>query len=131
MMLEWGIHGYCIQETWLLGSLSRTIRGHLLIHHGMTKNTSHRIRTSSGVAIILGPALIRACNIAMKPPLITSAINYKLPGWMIGVTLCLPNQSNKTFYRYRKRFRRKIKIFMDSIYHLVEHDDQKRFNEEL
>ena len=38
MMIIRGIHGYYIQETWLLGNISRTTRGHLLLHHGMKKN---------------------------------------------------------------------------------------------
>ena len=120
MMIEWGIHGYCMQEIWLLGSFSRTIRGHLLLHHDMTTKPCHRGRTSSGVPIILGPALLRAWNMAVKPPPITSAINSEFPGRMIGVTLCFPNRSNNKLYRYHKRGRGKIKIFLDSIYHPVE-----------
>ena len=49
---------------------------------------------------------------------------------MIGVIRCLPNQPNKTSDRYQKRGRGNINIFLASIYP-VEHDDQKRFNEEL
>ena len=50
---------------------------------------------------------------------------------MIGVTLCFPNLSNKKPERYHRRGRGKIKIFLALIYHPVEHDGQKRFNEEL
>ena len=120
-----------MQETWILGSFSRTIRGHLLLHHGMTTKPCHRGRTSSGFSLILVLSLLRACNMAGKPPPITSAINSEFPGRMIGVTLCFPNRSNNKLDRYHKRGRGKIKIFLSSIYHPVEHDFQKRFNKEL
>ena len=54
------IHRYCLQEKWLPGTFSRTIRGHLLLHHGMTMKPCPRGQSSSGVAIILGPALLPA-----------------------------------------------------------------------
>ena len=50
---------------------------------------------------------------------------------MIGVTLWFSKRSNKKADMYHKRGRGRIKIFLGSIYHPVEHDDQKRFNEEL
>ena len=50
---------------------------------------------------------------------------------MIGVSLCFPNRSNKPLDKYHKRGKGKIQVFMASIYHTVEHDDQKRFNKEL
>ena len=68
---------------------------------------------------------------AGKPPPITSAINSEFPGRVISVTFFFPNQSNKKLNSYHKRGRGKIKIFLDSIYHPVEHNEQKRFNEEL
>ena len=110
---------------------STTIRGHLLLHHDMTEKPCHTGQTSSGVTIILGPALLRAWNMAGKPPPITSATNSDFPGRMIGVTLCFLNLSNKKAETFHKRERGMIKIFLASIYHPVEHDDQKRFNKEL
>ena len=68
---------------------------------------------------------------ASKPPPITSATNSDFPGRMIGVTLCFLNRSNKKADTFHKRGREMIKIFLASIYHPVEHNDQKRFNEEL
>ena len=97
----------------------------------MTEKPCHTGRTSSGVAIILGSALLRAWSMAGKPPPITSATNSDFPGQMIGVTLCFLNLSNKKAETFHKRGRGMIKIFLASIYHPVEHDDQKRFNEEL
>ena len=68
---------------------------------------------------------------AGKPPPITSSPNFDFPGRMIGVTLCFPNRSNKRTDSYHKRGKGGIKIFLASIYHPVDHEDQKRFNEEL
>ena len=97
----------------------------------MTTKPCHRGRTSSGVAIILGLALIKAWNMARKPPPITSARNSDLPGRIIGVILCFPNRSNKKSDRYCKRVIVKIKIFLVLLCHPVEHDDHKCFNKEL
>ena len=92
LMITRGIHGYCLQETWLLRAFSRNIRGHLLLHHGMATKLCHRGRASSGVSIILGPTLLWAWDMAEKTPPIKSAPNSDFPGRMIGVTLCLLNR---------------------------------------
>ena len=97
----------------------------------MTTKPLHRVWTISGVTIILSPALIRAWNMAGKPPPITSEINNEFPGRMIGVTLCFPNRPNKLSDRYHKRGRGMIKIFLAFIYHPVENDYQEWFNKEL
>ena len=87
MMIVKDVHGYFVQDTWLLGPFSTTIQGHLLFHHGMAKKRNQQGIISSDVAFIMDPALIRACYMAFKPPAITSAINSDLPGHIIGVTL--------------------------------------------
>ena len=130
-MIKKGIHGYFLQEMWLLSKFSKTIRGHLLLHHGMTIKPCLRGRASCGVAIILGPVLLWAWDMTGKPPPITSAPNSDFPGRMIGFTLCFPDGSNKRVDKFHKRGKGKIKIFLASIYHPVDHEDQKRFNEEL
>ena len=43
VMIQKGMHSYCLQETWLLGKFSKTIQGHLLLHHGMATNSCHRV----------------------------------------------------------------------------------------
>ena len=68
---------------------------------------------------------------AGKPTPITSASNSNFPGQIIGVTLCFSNHSNKKADTYHNWGRGRIKIFLAYIYHPVEHDDQKRFNEDL
>ena len=123
-----GIHSYFLQDTWLLGEISRKIRGHLLIHHGMGTKPCHRGRASISVALILGPEILWAWDVADKSPPITSAYNYDFPVRMIGVTLCFSNRSNKKADTYYKRGKCRINIFLALIYHLVDHDDQKRFN---
>ena len=97
----------------------------------MAKKPCHRGRANSGVAIILGPALIRYWDMAVKLPPITSASNSDFPGQMIGVTLCFPNRPNKISDTYHKRGKGRIKIFLASIYHPMDHEVQKRFIEEL
>ena len=131
LVITGGIHGYCLQEMCILGTFSRTIQGQLLLHHGMKTNICHRGRASSGVAIILGPTLLRAWDMAGKTPPITSDSNSNFPGWMIGTNLCFYNRSNKKADTYHKRVKGRIKIFLASIYHPVKHDDKNRFNEEL
>ena len=131
MIITWGIHGFYIQETWLLGLLSATILGHLLLLYFMIKKTIQRVRTISGVAIILGPALIRAWKMVGKPPPITYAINSNFPGRIIGITLCFPNWSNKRWDKCHKKGKGRIKIFLSSIYNPVDHYEKKRINKEL
>ena len=131
LMITRGIHRYCLQETWLLGTFSRTIRSHLLLQHGMAKKPCHKGRASIGVTIILGLALPWDCDMAGKPPPITSASNSEFPGRMIGLTLCFSNRSNKKADTYHKRGKGRINIFLDLIYYQVNHNDHKRFNEEL
>ena len=68
-----------MQDTWLPGSFSTDIRGNLLFNHSMEKKAFHRCQRSSRVAIILGPVLIRACNMAGKLIPITSTKQLGLP----------------------------------------------------
>ena len=56
VMIQKNIDRYCFQETWLLRKFSKTIRGHLLMHHRMATKLCYRGLASSGVAIILGLA---------------------------------------------------------------------------
>ena len=35
MMIDRKIHGYCLQETWQLGTYCKTIRSHTVFHHGI------------------------------------------------------------------------------------------------
>ena len=130
-MIQQGINCYLLQETWLLGKFSKTIWGHLLLHHGMATKPFHRGRASCGVAIILNSALLWYWYMAGKPPPITSSPNSDFPCQIIGFTLCFPNRSNKREDTFHKRGNGRIKIFLALIYHPVDHEDQKWFNEEL
>ena len=95
----------------------------------MVMKLCHRCRERSGVAIILGPPLLWAWDMAGKPPPIKSASNYDFPGRTIGINLCFLNRSNKRADTYHKRENGRIKISLASIYHTVDHENQKRFNE--
>ena len=77
-MIKRGIYGFCIQETWLIGSFSTMIQGYILIHYEMENKTCHRGPTNSGVATTLGPALMKAWNITGKPPSTTSPRKFRL-----------------------------------------------------
>ena len=121
VMIQKVIHSYCLQETWLLGKFSKTIRGHLLLHQGIVMKPCHRGQASCGVTIILGPPLLRAWEMAGKPLPITSATKSDFPGRMIGVTLCFPNRSNKRANTLHMRSKGRIKIFLTLIYHPVDH----------
>ena len=87
----------------------------------------HSQRTKIRVSI----AILWDWDVAGKPSSITSASNSDFPGRMIVVTLCFFNRSNKKLDMYHKRVKGRINIFLASIYHLVDHEDQKRFNKEL
>ena len=128
-MITRGIHRYCLQATCLLRTFSITIREHLLLHFGMATKPCHRSRASRGVVIILGPALLRAWDMAWKPPPITSASNSGFPGRNISVTLYFSKHSKNKSDTHHKRGKGRINIFLALIYPLVEHDDHKQFNE--
>ena len=50
---------------------------------------------------------------------------------MIGVIIFFPCRSNWPKETHSRETNKSIKIFICSIYHLVEHDEQKLFNDEL
>ena len=50
---------------------------------------------------------------------------------MIGITLQFPNVSNRKKVTFKYRAEGVIKIFLCSVYHPYEHDEQKEFQEEL
>ena len=131
MMIVRNIQGYCMQETWMLGDFILKIRGHTVIHHGMQERKADRGRYAAGVGIVLGPFLTGIWEKTGKLPPVTSPITSPFPGRMIGITLCFPNGSNRSRDRYHRKAKGEIKIFLCSIYHPVEHDEQKYFNDEL
>ena len=50
---------------------------------------------------------------------------------MIRVTICFPCRSNRPKDVYSRETSKSMKIFICSIYHPVEHDEQKLFNDKL
>ena len=71
--------------------VSSTIQVNFLLHHSMATKPCHRGQESSGVAIILGPAVPWAWEMAGKSLPIKSASNSDFLGRIISVTLCFPN----------------------------------------
>ena len=82
-------------------------------------------RVSSGVMIIFGPALTQAWTRAGKLKPITSPENSKFPGRIIGITLSFPNFSNRRKDTYNRKAKGYIKLFLCSVYHPYEADEQK------
>ena len=50
---------FCVQETWKLGNFIPTIRGHMIIHHGIGGKKNLKGRMSTGVVVILNPVLTK------------------------------------------------------------------------
>ena len=88
-------------------------------------------RTSAGVMIILGPDLTQAWTRAGKLEPITYSPTSRFPGRMIGVTLSFPNFSNRPRDTYHRRAKGSIKLFLCSVYHPCNAEEQKDFCDEL
>ena len=111
LMIDRKLNAYCLQETRQLGDYMTTIRGYTVFHHGMKEKPQRQGRTSAGVMIILCPELARAWTRAGKLEPITSSIDSKFPGQMIGLTLCFPNKSNRSTDTYHRKAKGVIKLF--------------------
>ena len=131
MMIAKGRNWCCLQETQKLRTYTTTIRENIIFHHGVEEKRNRKGRISIGITIILGLALIQAWTRVGKPPPITSSSKSKFPGRIIGVTLSFPNRPNKSTNTYHWKAKGDMKVFLWSIYHLVDHADQNMFNEEL
>ena len=81
--------------------------------------------------IILCPELARAWTRAGKLEPITSPINSKFPGRMIGLTPCFPNKLNRSNETYHRKAKGVIKLFLCSIYHQHNKFEQNEFYDEL
>ena len=88
-------------------------------------------RISAGVVVILNSVLTKAWSRAGIIPPITSDNSLNVSGRMIRVTICFHCRSNRPKDAYIRETNKSIKIFICSIYHPVEHDEQKLFNNEL
>ena len=130
LMIENHISAYCLQETWQLCYYMPTIRSYSLFHHGMMEKPQRQGQTGGEVMIILNPALTQAWARAGKLKTITSPPPSKFPGKMIGLTLSSPKLNLPTG-TYHWRAKDLIKIFLCSIYHPYDFDEQKEFYYEL
>ena len=108
-----------------------TIRGYTVLHHGMDEKPQRLGRTSAGVMIILGPDLTQAWKRAGKLEPITSSPTSRFTGRMIGVTLSFPNFSNRPRDTYHRRAKGSIKLFLWSVYHPCDTEEQKEFYDDL
>ena len=132
MMINRKIHGYCLQETWQLGTYCKKIRGHNVFHHGVNdRHPGTQGRNSAGVMIILGHDLTRAWARAGKLTPLQSSPSSKFPGRIIGVTLSFLNISNHPKDLYHHKEKSSIKLFLCSIYHPHDHAEQTEFYDNL
>ena len=97
----------------------------------MKEKPQRQGRTSAGVMIILCPELARDWKRAGKLEPITPPINSKFPGQMIGLTICFPNKANCLTATYHRKAKGVIKLFMCSIYHPHDIEEQKEFYDKL
>ena len=81
--------------------------------------------------IILVPDLTQAWTRAGKLDPITSSPTSQFPERMIGVTLSFPNFSNRPRDTYHRRAKGSIKLFLCSVYHPCDAEEQKDFYNEL
>ena len=130
-MIARNIHGYCLQETWQLGSYSTSIRDQTIFHHGMESWPNAQGQNSAGVMIILGPDLNQAWARSGKLEPIQSKPNSEYPGRLIGTTLSFPNHLNRKSDTLPKKAKGNIKLFLWSSYHPYEHAEQIEFYDEL
>ena len=130
-MIARSIHGYCLQDTWQLGSHSKTIIDHTIFHHGLESQPNTQTWNSAGVMIILGPDFTWAWARAGKLEPIQYKPNSKYPGRLIGVTLSFLNHLNCKSGTFSKRAKGDIKLFLCSAYHPYEHAEQIVFYDEL
>ena len=123
-MIERNLQAYCLQETWLIGDWTKTVKGYMVFHHGLP--TASCNRGSCGVMIILSPMLIKAWEREGSPPPITAAGDTHAIGRIIGVTVSFPR-----FDLQNRKLKGKIKILITSAYHPVEPSEQILFNDSL
>ena len=131
LMIDRNIDVYCLQETWKLCEYMLTIRGYTAFHHRMEENPQQQGRISAGMMIILSPYLTRAWTRAGKLKPITSPPTSEFPGRTIRITLRFTNKSNRLTDTYHRKAKGNIKIFLCSIYHPHEINEQKEFLDEL
>ena len=130
-MLERRIHAYCIHGTWQLHDYMISIHGCAIFHHGISVKPQRKGRTSTGVMIILNLALTHAWSRAGKLKPLTFPSTSSFPGQMIGVTLSFPNFSNWPSDTFKRKAKGSIKLFLWSVYHPHEADEQMEFYDEL
>ena len=95
------------------------------------KNPSGLEEQAQRVMIILGPDLIQAWTRAGKLEPITSSPISRFLGRMIGVTLSFPNFSNRPSDTYHRRAKGSIELFLCSVYHPCDAEEQKDFYDKL
>ena len=73
LMIPKVIMAYCIQETWIVGNVSKLVRDHMVFRHNREeREILSKGRIPGGVAIILAPSAVEAWNkTGSKAPITT------------------------------------------------------------
>jgi len=118
---------YCIQETWVVGNSEILVRGHLMFSHNRENRTvGSKGRIPGGVAIILSLSAVIAWKTAGSKPPLTTPLTSKFVGRFIGVKLLFPKMD-----RFERMLKGGIALFVASIYHPVDENEHKEFNDIL
>ena len=127
LMVDKNILAYCVQETWIVGNLNTVVRNHMIFrHNGEEREVGTRGRVSGGVGIILSPTRVTAWRASGEKPPITNHLQSKFSGRFLGLKLQFP-----CLYQFDRRVRGELKLFIASIYHPVDVNEHKEFNDTL
>ena len=121
---------YLIQETWLDGDYVSEIKGYTLFRYGLKKKCG---RGQCGVGIILSPTFLQFYkDSGSKPPITVSDENAI--GRFIGLELTIKVKTDhKGAFKKKKRKNKfqSLNLFISSVYHPVDKEDQLLFYNHL
>ena len=127
IMISKGIMNYCLQETWVLGNEVIMVRGHMIfLQNRCEREEGTKGRNPGVVAIILSPVAIEAWKEAVSNPPTTTSSDSDFVGRFLGIKM-----SFSRFYKWGKRVRGYLKLFVASIYHPVDEKEHAEFSDTL
>ena len=127
LMFYKNILAYCVQETWIVGNVNTVVKNHMIFRHNREeREVGTRGRVPGGVTIIFSPTAVTACRAAGPKSPITTPLQSKFVGRLLGLKLQFPR-----FHQFYRRVRGKLKMLIASIYHPVDPKEQEKFNDTL
>ena len=104
------------KETWIVGNANTIVRKNMIFcHNREERDIGTRGRVPGGVAIIISPTSVTAWRATGAKPPITTHLQSKFVGRFLGLKLQFPR-----FDQFDRRLRGELKLFISSIYHLVD-----------